>query len=157
MTIRKETAMLKNKEIYSIEKELDWLQDKNIYKDLKRIGMHNGQPAILAYIYMHQNCTQYEIAKYLGLSRASIGVSIKRMAASGYLEVQPSQIDKRSTELTITKEGIKTLVKSDMIIDDYISKKYAGFNETELTNYIKYLNKIKKNLTKIYRDNRSDK
>lgn len=142
-----------NKEIYDTELELKWLEEKNIYKKLHKLNMHDGQPAILAYIYMHKNCTQYEIARYLGLSRPSIGVSVKRMEKQGFLTISPSETDKRSTCLNITKLGIKTLVESDRILNEYISKKYAGFSEEELSTYLKLLNKIKQNASKIYCEN----
>lgn len=149
--------MANNKKIYDTELELTWLENKNVYKKLDKINMHNGQPAILAYIYMHKNCTQYEIARHLGLSRASVGVSVKRMQKHGFVEINPSEKDKRSTSLTITKLGIQTLVQSDKILNDYITKKYEGFSDEELEIYLKLLNKIKINLSKIYRENLSDK
>lgn len=144
--------MLENKKLYSLEQEIEWLEAKVKYKRLKNILMHNGQPEILAYIYMHKHCNQYEIAKYLGVSRATIGVSIKRLHKQGFVEVLASEQDARATSLEITKKGIKALVNSDMVLDEYISKKYQQFNAVELEQYIAMLQKIKANLTKIYKE-----
>lgn len=141
-----------NKKIYDCESEVKWLEEKSIYKKLAKLNMHDGQPAILAYIYMHKNCTQYEIARYLGLSRPSIGVSVKRMEKQGFVTITPNEKDKRSTCLNITPLGVKTLVASDKILNDYISSKYEGFSEEELKVYLALLNKIKNNLTKVYRE-----
>ena len=149
--------VLENKEIYNLEEELNWLDEKNIYKKLKKIGVHRGQPAILAYIYMHRNCTQFEIARYLGLSRASVGVSVKRMVKNGYITIEQSENDRRSTCLNITKTGIKILVDSDMVLDEYVSDKFDGFTEEELTMYLRMLKKIKRNLTRVYRESISNK
>ncbi|MDF9825335.1 DNA-binding MarR family transcriptional regulator [Breznakia sp. PF5-3] len=144
--------MLKNKELYNLEQEIEWLEKKVKYIQLNRIEIHDGQPEILAYIYMHKNCNQYEIAKYLGLSRASIGVSIKRLQKAGFVDVLSNEQDARATCLQITKKGIKTLVQSDIVLDEYISKKYDGFSDEELVAYIKMLEKVKRNLKKTYKD-----
>lgn len=144
--------MLKNKELYKLEQEINWLEKKVKYKRLQGIEIHEGQPEILAYIYMHKGCSQYEIAKYLGLSRASIGVSIKRLCKNELIEVLPNEKDARVTSLQATKKGIKILVQSDIVLDEYISKKYESFNEDELNTYIKMLEKTRHNLTKIYKE-----
>lgn len=144
--------MLKNKELYNLEQEIEWLESKSKYKQLSSIEMHEGQPEILAYIYMNENCNQYEIAKHLGVSRATIGVSIKRLQKGGFIEVSPSKTDARSTSLKVSKKGVKTLVRSDMILDEYITKKYEGFSQSELESYIKMLEKIRKNLALFYKE-----
>lgn len=149
--------MLKNKEIFHLEKQVNWLEEKTKYKTLNAIQMYDGQADILAYIYMNKGCTQYDIAKYLGLSRASVGISLKRMQKSGYIEVKPSIESKRSTCVFITDLGVKTLVKSDMILDDYISQKFHNFSEDEMEGYLHLLNKIKKNLTYAYKKSKEDK
>lgn len=149
--------MLKNKDLFNLEKQLEWLDEKNKYNLLKKTSIHEGQPDILAYIYMHKDCTQYEIARYLGLSRASVNTSVKRMQKSGFVSITPSETSKRSTSVNITAEGTKALVKSDMILNEYISKKYENLNEQEIKAYIYTLQKIEKNLTKIYKQGLEDK
>ncbi|MDQ0362974.1 MarR family winged helix-turn-helix transcriptional regulator [Breznakia pachnodae] len=149
--------MLRNKEIYQLEQQLDWLEEKLKYKRLNKIEMHKGQPEILAYIYMHKDCKQYEIAKYLGISRASIGVSVKRMEKQGFIEVVPNKEDARATMLQITKKGVKLLVQSDMVMDEYITKKYDGFSDDEIDQYIRLQTKIKNNLSSLYKKDESDK
>jgi len=144
--------MLRNKEIYQLEQQLEWLEEKLKYARLHKIHIHKGQPEILAYIYMHKDCKQYDIAKYLGISRASVGVSVKRMAKQGYLEVIPSDKDSRATMLQITQKGIKLLVQSDMVMDEYITKKYAGLSDEEVDLYIQLQTKIKKNLSLLYKE-----
>lgn len=144
--------MLRNKEIYQLEQQLEWLEEKLKYARLHEIHIHKGQPEILAYIYMHKDCKQYDIAKYLGISRASVGVSVKRMAKQGYLEVIPSDKDSRATMLQITQKGIKLLVQSDMVMDEYITKKYAGLSDEEVDLYIQLQTKIKKNLSLLYKE-----
>lgn len=143
--------MLKNKEIFHLEKQVNWLEEKTKYKALHSIQVYDGQVDILAYIYMNKGCSQYDIAKYLGLSRASVGISLKRMQKSGFIEVKPSEESKRSTSVYISDVGVKILVKSDMILDDYISRKFDSFSEKEMEAYLILLNKIKKNLTTAYK------
>lgn len=143
--------MLKNKEIFGLEKEINWLEEKTKYNTLSVLNVHDGQPDILAYIYMHRKTSQYDIARYLGLSRASVGISLKRMEKSGYIVIEQNENNKRSTCVDITELGIKVLVKADMVLDEYISNKFNGFTNEEIDAYIKLMNKIKKNLTKAYK------
>lgn len=149
--------MLKNKELFNLEKEVNWLEEKAKYKTLNEINIHDGQPDILAYIYMHRNCSQYDIAKYLGLSRASIGISLKRMMKNGYIKIAVNQDNKRSTCVDITPLGVKLLVKSDMVLDEFITDKFTAFSEEEIDAYVHLLKKIKRNLTQTYKKRREDK
>ncbi len=146
------TIMLKNKEIFSLEKEIKWLEEKAKYNTLKALGIYDGQPDILAYIYMNKNTNQYDIARYLGLSRASVGISLKRMEKSGYITVSKNEENKRSTCVSITKQGVKVLVKADMVLDEYISRKFKDFNEQEINQYIYLMKKLKRNLTDVYKN-----
>lgn len=148
--------MLKNKEIFGLEKEINWLEEKTKYNTLSALNVHDGQPDILAYIYMHRKTSQYDIARYLGLSRASVGISLKRMEKSGYIVIEQNENNKRSTCVNITDLGIKVLVKSDMVLDEYISNKFKGFTNEEIDAYIKLMSKIKSNLTKAYKKSLGD-
>lgn len=148
--------MLKNKEIFGLEKEINWLEEKTKYNTLSALNVHDGQPDILAYIYMHRKTSQYDIARYLGLSRASVGISLKRMEKSGYIVIEQNENNKRSTCVDITDLGIKVLVKSDMVLDEYISNKFKDFTDEEIDAYINLMNKIKSNLTKAYKKSLGD-
>ncbi|MFV0382191.1 MAG: MarR family winged helix-turn-helix transcriptional regulator [Breznakia sp.] len=146
--------MQKNKKLYTLEKELRWLEEKVLYKRLQAIQIHEGQPSIMAYVYLHAGCNQYEIAQHLGLSRASVGVSIKRLVKSEFVEIRRNENDKRATSLHLTSLGTKTLVKSDMVLDSYISEKYRFFTQEELSNYIVLYEKMKTNLKHMYQEER---
>lgn len=148
--------MLKNKEIFSVEKEIKWLEEKAKYNTLKTLGIYDGQPDILAYIYLNKNTNQYDIAKYLGLSRASVGISLKRMEKSGYITVSKNEENKRSTCVNIKEAGIKVLVKADMVLDEYVSNKFKGFSDEEVDQYLYLMKKLKRNLTDVYKNTLGD-
>ena len=143
--------MNKNKELFSLEKRIKWLDEKIKYKLHQGNGIHEGQPDILMYIYRHKDCTQYDIARYLGLSRASVNVSIKRMQKNGLVMVKENENSKRSSCVSITQDGIKALVKSDKVLNAYITFKYDGISDEEMSAYFKTTKKIEANLIKIYR------
>ncbi|MDH6367699.1 MULTISPECIES: MarR family transcriptional regulator [Breznakia] len=144
--------MLKNKELFNLEQQMDWLENKLKYQRLQKCDLHQGQPEILAYIYLHENCKQLDIAKYLGISRATVGVSIRRLAKQGLVEVHAHENDARATSLTITKQGTKQLVQSDMILDEFITKKYNNFTDEEMDAYIHLTKKIVNNLKRVYKE-----
>lgn len=148
--------MLKNKEIFDVEKEVTWLEEKTKFNTLSQIEIYDGQPDILAYIYMHKDTSQYDIARYLGVSRASVGISLKRMEKSGYISVTPNETNKRSTCVNITKKGTKALVKADMVLNDFLNDKFEDFNEEEKKAYLFLMQKIKRNLKKMYKKTLED-
>lgn len=148
--------MSMNKQLFSLEKRIKWLDEKIKYKLYKGTGMHEGQPDILIYIYMHKDCTQYDIARYLGLSRASVNVSLKRMQKNGYITIQDSEASKRSSCVNITADGVKALVRSDKVLNSFISAKYSGISEEELTSYLNTMKKMEANLIKIYKKQRKE-
>lgn len=148
--------MAQNKELFTLEKRIKWLDEKIKYKLYKGTGIHEGQPDILIYIYMHKDCTQYDIARYLGLSRASVNVSLKRMQKNGYITISESEESKRSSCVNITQEGVKALVRSDKVMNKYITAKYFGISEEELLSYLNTMKKIEANLIKIYKKQRKE-
>lgn len=148
--------MVKNKELFTLEKRIKWLDEKIKYKLYKGTGIHEGQPDILIYIYMHKDCTQYDIARYLGLSRASVNVSLKRMQKNGYITISDSEESKRSSCVNITPEGVKALVKSDKVLNKFITAKYHGISEDEMIAYLNTMKKIEANLIKIYKKQRKE-
>lgn len=148
--------MLKNKEIFGIEKEVRWLEEKTKYNTLSALNIHEGQPDILAYIYLHKKTSQFDIARYLGLSRASIGISLKRMEKNGYICIKQNDENRRSTCVDITEKGIKTLVKADMVLDEFITDKFKDFSEEEIDQYLRLMSKIKHNLSKQYKKSLAD-
>jgi len=143
--------MTNNKELFTLEKRIKWLDEKIKYKLYKGTGIHEGQPDILIYIYMHKDCTQYDIARHLGLSRASVNVSLKRMQKNGYITITDSEESKRSSCVNITQTGVKALVKSDKVLNKFISAKYYGISEEEMLSYLNTMKKIEANLIKIYK------
>ena len=143
--------MIKNKELFSLEKRIKWLDEKIKYKILQGTGIHEGQPDILIYIYQHKNCAQNDIAKYLGLSRASVNISLKRMQKAGFITIAGNEENKRSSCVNITSAGVKALVSSDMVLNEYITSKYEGISEEDIISYIKVMRKIESNLIKTYK------
>lgn len=148
--------MVMNKELFSLEKRIKWLDEKIKYKLYKGTGIFEGQPDIMIYIYMHKDCTQYDIARHLGLSRASVNVSLKRMQKNGYITITESEESKRSSCVNITTAGIKALVRSDKVLNSFISAKYSGISDEELVAYLNTMKKMEANLIKIYKMQRKE-
>jgi DNA-binding MarR family transcriptional regulator len=130
---------------------------------LRRISVQNairdskvffGQPPILDYLVEHGQCTQAEIAAALGVSPASVAVSVKRMHKSGLIEKIGDENDLRCNKITITDFGRSELEKVHASFDKIDKAAYDGFSETELKEFEAYVERINKNLSKDLPDNK---
>lgn len=130
---------------------------------LRRIKVQNairdskvffGQPPILDYLVEHGQCTQAEIAAALGVSPASVAVSVKRMHKSGLIEKIGDENDLRCNKITITDFGKSELEKVHASFDKIDKAAYEGFSETELKEFEAYVERINKNLSNGLPDNK---
>lgn len=118
---------------------------QNAIKDSK---VFFGQPPILDYLIEHGQCTQAEIAAALGVSPASMAVSVKRMQKSGLIEKVTDENDLRCNKITITDFGKAELEKVHAAFGRIDKTAYDGFSEKELEQFKKYVDRINNNLSK---------
>ncbi len=109
---------------------------------------------ILDYLAEHGQCTQAGIAAALGVSPASVAVSVKRMHKSGLIEKIGDENDLRCNKITITDFGRSELEKVHASFDKIDKAAYDGFSETELKEFEAYVERINKNLSKDLPDNK---
>ena len=78
------------------------------------------------------------------------------MQKNGYITITESEESKRSSCVNITTAGIKALVRSDKVLNSFISAKYSGISDEELVAYLNTMKKMEANLIKIYKMQRKE-
>lgn len=126
---------------------LDALKRFTVQNSLKDSKVYFGQPPVLEYLVTHGQSTQAELAAAMGVSPASMAVSVKRMQKNGLVEKVGDENDLRRNKISITEFGRQELAKVHSAFDEIARKTYDGFSEKELGELQGYLERINKNLS----------
>ncbi len=72
---------------------------------LSKYGLYPGQPQMLFAIRELNSPTQNELAEKLQVSKASAGVSLKRLEAAGFVKRVRDKKDTRCVRIALTQKG----------------------------------------------------
>lgn len=138
----------------SEHRELVWKLDKMFM--VRRImmnkmagdaGLYMGQLPILAYISHNKNCTQKEIADWLGVSAASVALSTKRLQKQGFIEKTVDSENLRRNMLSVTEKGCETAYSHRRRAVEFDEKMLAGLSEEELVSLSHIMDVLIRNMT----------
>lgn len=110
-------------------------------------GIYFGQPPILCYLSKNPNATQKDIADSLGISPASVAVSVKRMEKAGVISRQTDKDDARRNNLSLTKKGRELDEFARQTFSEVDSAKISGFTEEEIQLMLSLIKKMNDNLS----------
>lgn len=143
------------------------IKDENIMRTIKKIelcleseldrrsrtsgpamGPTAAQCNILGYLYTHKEQTvcSSDLCIKLGISRAAISSTLKRMRREGYLEFQNVPEDDRQKQIVLTSKGTDQETKMEKCFKEVQSIMYIGFSDEEKTTLENLLQKIYSNL-----------
>ena len=118
-----------------------------ISTSLSGIKLYRGQPEILEYLKEHGDCSQKELADFLGVSTASIATSLKRMSKSGLIERTADENDRRINRLKLSEKGDELRLAGKSECDRIDRAMFSGFSDEEITAFSGMLSKIADNLS----------
>ena len=118
-----------------------------ISTSLSGTKLYRGQPEILEYLREHGDCSQRDLADFLGISPASIATSIKRMSKAGLIERTEDEKDRRINRLRLTEKGKEVFLAGKEECDRIDSVMFSGFSEKEIADFSDMLSRIAKNLS----------
>lgn len=72
---------------------------------LSKYGLYPGQPALLFAIEKSARPTQNDLAKDLSISKASVGVSLRRLEKGGFVKRVRDKADTRCIRVALTARG----------------------------------------------------
>lgn len=114
---------------------------------LSGLNIYRGQPEILEYLADHGDCSQRELADFLGVSPASIATSLKRMSKAGFIERTPDEADRRVNRLRLTAKGEDIRKAGRAECDKVDEAVFKGFSDEEIAAFSDMLARISENLS----------
>ncbi|MBQ8764268.1 MAG: winged helix-turn-helix transcriptional regulator [Clostridia bacterium] len=118
-----------------------------ISTSLSGMNLYRGQPEILEYLNEHGDCSQKELADFLGVSPASIATSLKRMSKAGFIERTEDEKDRRINRLRLSEKGNEIRLAGKAECDRVDKVMFSGFTDEEITAFSDMLSKVAKNLS----------
>ena len=116
---------------------------------LEETGVYQAQHRLLMEISRNPNVSQKEIAGIMGISPATIAVSLKKLEKGNYINKEMDEGDNRLNQITITEKGRKVVEQSKQIFESTERKVLEGFTEDEKSALLHLLQKINANLDKM--------
>lgn len=130
-----------------IDRAVSRLNRTCLYRLLQGKKIHPGQPPILKLLMEKDGRSQCELACIIGVSRASLGVSLRRMEKAGLITRTPDEKDSRYNMVYLTEEGRAMAHKSDEALTTLTAAKLRGFSEEEIEQMLSYFDRIRQNLS----------
>ena len=113
---------------------------------LKGEKIHFGQPPIFHALLERDEQSQCDIAAAIGVSRASVGVSLRRMEKSGIVSRVINQKDCRYNLVSLTEKGRALAERSDALMMELTRIKVQGFTPEEVETLVNLLSRLEANM-----------
>lgn len=105
-------------------KDVDGLENKELLNIMEkcghflyhRRGVKRGQLKVLNYLREKGSVTQKELGEVLILKSGTVSEVVKKLEAQGFISREKDSVDKRKTNLTITKQGTDFLEERLLVI-----------------------------------------
>ena len=119
---------------------------RTVEKRVAITGVYDSQHRILITLYHEPNICQKEIAKRMGISPASVAVSIKKLEKAGYLKKNMDETDNRLNKVVLTDKGMEVVKKSHIIFAEIDRAMFKDFSEEDMAKATEILDRIKENI-----------
>lgn len=117
-----------------------------VEKRLQSTGVYRSQHQLLMHISKHPNRSQIEIAEGMGITPATVAVTIKKLVKAGYIKKQMDDKDNRFNKIELTEKAVAVVNESIHIFDTINEAMLKEFTEEEMETMMNYMNRIQSNL-----------
>ena len=121
-----------------------------IQRTLRKYGLYPGQPALLFALSKAEEdkvkLTQNDLANVLGVSRASAGVSIRRLEKAGFVKRTPDSYDTRCNRISLTQKGREFAHWCELDMDMICNNMMEDFGPEERVAAVETLRRMSKGL-----------
>lgn len=114
---------------------------------LNKYGLYPGQPQMLFAIRQLQNPTQNELAQELKVSKASAGVSLRRLEAAGFVKRVRDKKDTRCVRITLTQKGQEYARWCDIDFEVIFTTMLEGFEGDDRDQALRIMTRMNEHLT----------
>lgn len=137
-------------ELDRLERSVHKLLLKCAFMNLQDVEIHPGQMQFMGLLLAKDRCTQTELAKKLGISNASVGISVRRLEKAGLVKKSTDQSDLRATNIELTEKGRSFAVEAKKRVEEVLSIKYKGLTEKQIEDFHSVMIVINDNIQNYY-------
>ena len=118
-------------------------------RTLSKYGLYPGQPQLLFAVRSLNRPTQNELATVLCISKASVGVSLRRLENAGFLKRMRDKEDSRCIRILLTKKGEEYARWCDIDFEMIFTTMLEGLTFEQRENTLKQIKRMEKNLDEL--------
>lgn len=118
-------------------------------RTLSKYGLYPGQPQLLFAVRSLNRPTQNELATVLCISKASVGVSLRRLESAGFLKRMRDKEDSRCIRILLTKKGEEYARWCDIDFDMIFTTMLEGLTFEQRENTLLQIKRMEKNLDEL--------
>lgn len=119
--------------------------DRLMHERTSQLGLDPGQPKVLQCLYEGRGKTPKEIGRWCVLDKSTVTTLLKLMEQKGLLKKQPSQVDKRSCEIELTKQGADLAEKVITIGREVDQIVLSNLDQTQKETLMALLDRVNEN------------
>lgn len=119
---------------------------KQIFAQIKHLGLTLGQPKVLDYLYEHDGAIQKEIAKGCYIEPASLSSILNGMEKKELIIRKISGESRRNMNVFMTEKGKEICCTIREEIEKVEKEALKGMSEDEIMQLNNYLKKINENM-----------
>lgn len=122
-------------------------QQNKLRPGMMKMGLSPGQPKILRYLTIHNNCMQKEIASALDIEPATVSQLLNNMVQAGLIQRSAPAERRRAESISITEKGRAAYEKWELHCHGVEEISMQGFTQMEQEQLLDYLLRMYRNLT----------
>lgn len=129
-----------------LERKGNCLYQSCVFQLLAGQELHPGQLPILWTIGQLGRVSQGQVARALGVSRAAVAVSAKRLEKAGLVRREKEPDDQRRTMIALTEKGEAVAQGARNCQEELLSHRLEGFSQEELSCLMGFYRRMNQNL-----------
>lgn len=125
----------------------DRLHKSALEQMVSKGGLHRSQQMVLIYLLgQGKPLSQAEIANHFRISPAAIAVTLKKLAAAGWIDRRPCPGNARMNEITLSKKSYAVVEEAGLALKKLNEITYQNISEEELKAFSATLIKMQQNI-----------
>ena len=115
-------------------------------RTLSKYGLYPGQPQLLFAVRALGTPTQNELAEQLAISKASVGVSVRRLENTGFVKRVRDKKDTRCIRIALTQKGQDYARWCDIDFEMFFTSLLEDFSGDERADALDMLERMNKSM-----------
>lgn len=114
------------------------------------MSIHPKQGPIMGILLKNEGLSQADLVRELGVTAATVAVSISRLERLGYVRRERNEKNQRANVLSLTDEGRAEARKLETVLMEVRDAALKGFDDAELDQIMAYCGRMTRNLRTRY-------